>query len=34
MEYIVDSVKMKNIDKYTIETIKISPLVLMERAAM
>ena len=34
MKYIVDSDKMKNIDKYTMEVIKVPPLVLMERAAM
>ena len=34
MEYIVDSDKMKNIDKFTMEIIKIHPLILMERAAM
>ena len=34
MEYIVDSDKMKSIDKYTMEVIKIPPLVLMERAAL
>lgn len=34
MKYIVDSDKMKKIDKYTMEVIKVPPLVLMERAAM
>ncbi len=34
MKYIVDSDKMKQIDNYTMEVIKIPPLVLMERAAM
>ena len=34
MKYIVDSVKMKEIDRYTMEEIKIPPAVLMERAAM
>ena len=34
MEYIVDSDKMKRIDNYTTEVIKVPPLVLMERAAM
>ena len=32
MKYIVDSVKMKEIDRYTMEEIKIPPAVLMERA--
>ena len=34
MKYIVDSDKMKNIDNYTMEVIKVPSLVLMERAAM
>ncbi|TAH68477.1 MAG: NAD(P)H-hydrate dehydratase [Anaerolineaceae bacterium] len=34
MKYIVDSDKMKNIDRYTMEVIKVPPLLLMERAAM
>lgn len=34
MKYIIDSDKMKKIDKYTMEVIKIPSLVLMERAAM
>jgi NAD(P)H-hydrate epimerase len=34
MKHIVDSDKMKSIDKYTMEVIKVPPLVLMERAAM
>lgn len=34
MDYIVDSEKMKKIDEYTMEVIKIPSLVLMERAAM
>lgn len=34
MEYAVDSLKMKLIDKYTMEEIGIPSLVLMERAAM
>lgn len=34
MKYAVDSAKMKSIDNYTIDIIKVPPLVLMERAAM
>lgn len=34
MKYVVDSKKMKEIDKYTIDVIKIPSLVLMERAAL
>lgn len=34
MKQIVDSDRMKKIDKYTMEVIKVPPLVLMERAAM
>lgn len=34
MRYIVDSSKMKQIEKYTMEDIKIPSLVLMERAAL
>ena len=34
MKQIVDSDKMKRIDKHTMEVIKVPPLVLMERAAM
>lgn len=34
MEYVVDSDKMKKIDKYTMEEIKVPSMVLMERAAM
>jgi NAD(P)H-hydrate epimerase len=34
MKHIVNSDKMKNIDKYTMEVIKVPPLVLMERAAL
>lgn len=34
MKYVVDSDRMKKIDKYTMEVIKIPSIVLMERAAM